>query len=456
MNRGLSLTQGRIWLYSVSTGVVAAGLLSVTERMRCSWLVAFLDRILAIFMMLADRLLGFTGFWSRQAWLGWLPGIVFAALAFAALSFWLLKALTQQDTSPTMRQRWVLPAAAMVLLSFFLFIWPTPSTFVKASEKLYMACLAGDVERARLLLGKGADVNAGYYVGGSWAHDSTPLMAATLNGNADLVKLLLDRGADVNKRDSEGRSAVDYAITHHDIIHESDGGGKVLDLLLSRGGEMRAKPAARQAWDPRHPGGKEDFPQWSPLYTAAMMGNAQAVESLVKAGADVNAVEWDGGTALTIAAQRKNVKVVRYLLEHAADPNKVQPPGRTALEVAETPELTEVLLKAGADPNVKATDGDTPLMNAARWGRVEQAKLLLAAGADPNVSTAYGMTPLMFTARGGYPEVAKLLLEKGARTDARTTDGKNAMQMAKDGNHAEMVSLLQAAAVQEKSKNQGY
>jgi hypothetical protein len=79
---------------------------------------------------------------------------------------------------------------------------------------LIMAASGGHTDVVRLLLAKGADVNAKKYRG------QTALMEAAENGHTDIVKILLDKGADVNVRDGYGHTAISRAASggHHDIM----------------------------------------------------------------------------------------------------------------------------------------------------------------------------------------------------------------------------------------------
>jgi ankyrin repeat protein len=88
--------------------------------------------------------------------------------------------------------------------------------------------------------------------------------------------------------------------------------------------------------------------------------------------------------------------------------------------VANVP-MMEALLKAGANPNAGYGSGETPLMTAARTGKVDSVKLLVEHGAEVNAAEEFrGQTPLMFAAAENHAEVAKLLLARGALVNARS------------------------------------
>jgi ankyrin repeat protein len=78
-------------------------------------------------------------------------------------------------------------------------------------------------------------------------------------------------------------------------------------------------------------------------------------------------------------------------------------------------EIAKLLLKAGADVNAMDREGMTPLMHATKYvNEAATAKVLLEYGADANAKDNEGMTPLMHAALKGGPELVNLLLKNGA------------------------------------------
>ena len=156
-------------------------------------------------------------------------------------------------------------------------------------------------------------------------------------------------------------------------------------------------------------------PSDAPVADAAMQGNTQAVRSLLSAGADVNATQGDGMTALHWAAVRGDV------------------------------EIAEALISAGA--NVAATSrlgAYTPLLLASKSGSAPMIDTLLVAGAEANpATTTTEMTPLMLAATAGSAEAVTLLLEHGADVNAKeSSHGQTALMFAAALNHVDAVEAL--------------
>jgi ankyrin repeat protein len=106
---------------------------------------------------------------------------------------------------------------------------------------------------------------------------------------------------------------------------------------------------------------------------------------------------------------------------------------------------TTLFLQAGMDPNVKDTDGKTPLASAAEKGNLEVAKLLLSKGALPSVKTQDEQTALHIAVAKGQTAFAKLLLESGAKTEDTDKNGRPALHTAILTENSETVQLLLGA-----------
>jgi len=147
---------------------------------------------------------------------------------------------------------------------------------------------------------------------------------------------------------------------------------------------------------------------------AAKAKDAAAVKALLKTGADVNAAQGDGMTALHWAAANGDAA------------------------------LTQMLLSAGG--NIRATTrlgGITPLLMASQNGHAQVVATLLAAGAAANSSTTTGATALMLAARSGSTDTVTRLVENGADINAKENGfGQTALMVAAGLDRADVVKLL--------------
>ncbi|HVZ19736.1 MAG TPA: ankyrin repeat domain-containing protein [Vicinamibacterales bacterium] len=166
----------------------------------------------------------------------------------------------------------------------------------------------------------------------------------------------------------------------------------------------------------RAPGGE--------LGSAARRGVPAPVRVLLKGGADVNARDGDGTTALHWASYVGDVPTVDVLLQAGANANAADDLGVTPLWTACSTghaAVVEHLLKAGATPDTALQSGETPLMAAAKVGSADAVKALVAHGANVNArEVTHGQTALMWAAAERHPEVVRLLLDAGADVRARS------------------------------------
>ena len=270
---------------------------------------------------------------------------------------------------------------------------------------LLAAVRAQDVEAARALIGRGADVDAVQPDG------ATALHWAAYHEAVELVDLLTGAGAAVD-------AANDYGVTPLGLACEN-GAAATVSRLLAAGA------------DPNRPRGTGE----TPVLTCAGTGSAEAVRELLAHGADPSAVEpWHGQTALMWAAGGGHAGAARALLEHGADVGARSKDGFTALLIAareNDPALVGDLVAAGADVNAAAPDGTTALHVAVVRGHAGLAMALLEHGADPNADGP-GYTALHWAAGSWHTELTGRL--RGIDTDAdpewRSLNGLRAGRLA--------------------------
>ena len=189
----------------------------------------------------------------------------------------------------------------------------------------------------------------------------------------------------------------------------------------------------------------------APLADAVQHGDKQAVQSLLKARADVNAPQSDGATALHWAAYLDDAETTALLIRAGANVDSPNNYGVTPLALAATSgnaAIINLLLKGGADPNRTVRAGETPLMFAARTDRADAVKALLEAGAKVDAKETWnGQTALMWAAAAGRGPVVQALIDRSADVHARSNAGTTPLVFAvRRGDMAAGRALLAAGA----------
>lgn len=223
------------------------------------------------------------------------------------------------------------------------------------------------------------------------------------------------------------------------------------------------------------------FPEenYSVTHYAARHGSVDLLKMLYEYDSDIERVFGDGPTPLQSAVYGHKFANVRFLLDKGASPNTATGDSSPLLIASRLgfPEIAEMLLGAGADPNavedgegmaalhtvvvhdrdaaitrlllkngaeVDKTDasGRTPLLIAAEFGRVEHAKALLEAGANPNGIAPGRQSPLMLAALGGFVPIIEELAKAGTDLDATDSNGVTALEAASAAGKSESVTAL--------------
>jgi ankyrin repeat protein len=333
----------------------------------------------------------------------------------------------------------------------------------------HVAANMGDVETLARLLDAGANVND------LDAQGQTPLHAAVRAGQVPAIEWLLAHGADPNLADKDELTPLLTALhIAQDFSFSKDPNEvarfnalkakqkRILALLISRGAEPDFRYGIPKETVRSHAammadlmvaaGPNLEFPdkQATLLHRAAWWGEGKTVEALLELGADVNAIDRMGGTALHAAIQRgstrywdvihgPNVPVLELLIKHGAQVNVRNLQNETPLHGAASygnANAVELLLRNGAD--VKALDnaGRTPLHEAAECGAVNVMGMLIEHGADPNGADREGDTPLLVLlgshslSKGRMIDYATQLIGRGVRLNVQNREGATALQKA--------------------------
>jgi ankyrin repeat protein len=227
----------------------------------------------------------------------------------------------------------------------------------------------------------------------------------------------------------------------------------------------------------------------SPLHYASAVGLVESVKILLKKGAEIDAKDNNGETALYRAASKRHEAVVKLLLENGAEFNVKGSDGKTTLYWAAYhgheavvklllgkgakvdakdvygntalycaafkghEAVVKLLVEKGAGVDTEVNNGGTALHGAASNGHIVVTKLLLEKKAEVNAKESNGDTALHLTAYYGHEAVVELLLEKGAEVDAKGSYGKTALYWAAHNGHKEVVKLLLEKGANAKTSN---
>lgn len=188
------------------------------------------------------------------------------------------------------------------------------------------------------------------------------------------------------------------------------------------------------------------------LFSATELGFVDGAKMLIKYGADPNTSAGpEADTPLAIAVLESKVELVQLFLMYGGDPNRIMANGNTVLVRAidrKTPKrLIELVLNYGSDPNGKNGEGTSPMFQAISMQRFDVAQVLLDRGADPNLP---GPKHLLWPASYQAP-LLKLLLARGA--DFRRAPG--VMELATSINNIESVRILLNHGVDPNAKKDG-
>ena len=251
-------------------------------------------------------------------------------------------------------------ASKSLMVAAFLLLIVTSAA---VSGPLHDAVKDGDLVRLRELITAGEDLSAqDKFVG-------TALHWAALTDNSHAARLLIAAGADVNlPKIGSGQTALHIAAERGSV--------GVAMALIEAGADIEARTAAAADG-------------YTALQAAASKNRVNFVKLLIEAGADIDARDIDGRTPLMQAASTNAVGVIELLVAESADIEAKLLSGRTALYTAAVlggADAVRKLIELGADvngaPEIEPVFASTPLTDAIRFGREENADILRAAGAS--------------------------------------------------------------------------
>lgn len=183
----------------------------------------------------------------------------------------------------------------------------------------------------------------------------------------------------------------------------------------------------------------------TPLQVASLYGHSQAVNVLIRWGADPNVRGGRSGVPLNAAVAGAHIDIVHSLLDIGASVELQDCLGQTPLFIASVennPAIANLLLRAGAGLETVSRNEWSPLIAAASNGHLEMVKLLLDRGANVNKSTDEGWTSLHWAVKDGDTEMIKLLLNRGAEIACPNNRKWRSMHLAVQNGRIEIVKLF--------------
>lgn len=278
-------------------------------------------------------------------------------------------------------------------------------------EALSNAVVDNDLKQVQILIQAGANVNE------PLEENCTVLMLAASRGYLDVVRTLVEAGAEIDTVSDHG----DYALGQ-----AAQGCYQMVFNYLA----PLCSPEKKKIFEEKA------------LLATAPDRSAEVVDLLFRDGTDLNVknISNEGETALMLATQFRNLEFAEALLRLGADVNAADFNGKTALMYGAKPRSREEMR-----------------MEKTAEKQIQLIQALIASGADLEATSKTGQTTLILAAEYGLPEVVSLLLQLGANPDHQDNQGYTALVYAERRENilqadktrrSEIINLLQHASTQ--------
>jgi ankyrin repeat protein len=330
----------------------------------------------------------------------------------------------------------------------------------------------------------------------------TPLMTAARNGNIEFARELLARGADIKATDNAGIGVLQHVFPPEKIAQKLTAEPALVELLLDSHAGVSAVAGLRpesmavvagvvigkgmtQTLQAMIAGGldinsktHEEMPL---LLAAAEAGSKDMVSLLLAQGANVNATHPNGRSPLRAAMAAGRLDLVEILLAGNADPGIIMPGSNNGLNmsdrsfsvmcdfeiavaVAEAGRKFEVneaairgdtatvenLLKEGVTPDAIDRTGNSPLLHAIENDKPDVLKALVAGKADMHLQPAGKKLPLHAAIKKGALDATHILLEAGVSAIMKSRNNHDALDVARRSNKKGMLALVEPYYAREK------
>ena len=350
-------------------------------------------------------------------------------------------------------------------------------------HELYHASQYGLFQASALLIATGAEPSTAWGPEGSALHVVCTRHDAPAS-RIQIIRLLLQQGADVNAHTYDATALRSAKMWPFSVFSPQKRYGALRKIA-----KLKFKSPLTIAMQERHLGytdvllrhGAETEARNMRMETALLHAtrnqDVRCVRLLLDNKADIEARNESGGTSLFVAAEDGLDEIVKLLLTYGARVNTQDASSRTPLSVAldvwpYQPEITEALLRKGADCNLGepvsmirpilhdcrttvelmiAGGGDihrydegygTPLHAAARSGKQTIVNILLRKGASVSPKCHHVLTVLEAAASNGNRLIMEKILNHGADVNEISASGQSALQIASSYGHKHAVKLL--------------
>lgn len=290
---------------------------------------------------------------------------------------------------------------------------------------------------------------------------NTPLHIALIKDSPyEYIKFLVDSGADVNARNKDGDSVLFMAVRKNkrdvgdlllsknaDIFASNTDNNSPLRIALTQGGEVQDWLITSQTLNASDGSGN------TPLHYACEWKLDEAASALIQKGANVNAVNANGESALFAAVKADSPSTISTLVENGiitdTRSNLTRDHlGNTPLHYAvkwNSLQAAQSVISLGFDVNSQNLSGKTALSDSCRSGKTKMVILLIGNGANVNATDVTGRSALVDSIQSGNEEMVKLMLENGANPLIQEMNGRNAFHEAASGGNIKIINMIRAA-----------
>ena len=282
-------------------------------------------------------------------------------------------------------------------------------------------------------LDESVDVNA------TDQRNQTALLVACIKRKTGIINILLNAGADPNIATTNGNTCLHYAACYGDSSDDDDVSQEVLQAIIDHGADVNAINQRNQ----------------TALLVACKQGNTGIINILLNAGADPNIATTNGNSCLHSVvwygdddSDDDDVRheVFQVIIDHGADVNATNQQNETALLIAcikRNTGVINILLNAGADPNIATINGNTCLHSVARYYDDDHRmrfinndelqdvlQALIDHGADVNIIDKKNETMLVLACEEGNTDIINMLLDAEVDPNIADRDGYTCLYYA--------------------------